>query len=291
MTDANSVPNIVHWAYDADTEPARLVAGEGNYYLRLGAYDSSTEPAEANIAHGGYAEGIFFYTSGIYSLRATKSWFQTVGGQVQRTIQSGNLEYVNEGGSLSITTTEGAVGITASGTIEIQSSQDTTGHDGNVTIKIDAGDYDVYFTQYTYYKETDYDEKTILGYNHKTNVGAYSTTCAGPYITTSIALDLAYSSFSLYATGVEVSSKVYGRSLDALKYSLTQLLSLSVSATERKSVTIDSELSYLKFENIGWKTEDGMAAYNTHLAEVKAERLKQESQAAAMDGAGVDLNA
>lgn len=255
--------NIVHWSPEPATQPTQLGAGE--HYLRLGAYVPVVEPADADISYGGHAQGIFFYTSGIFSLKATKDWHQTVNGPVKRTIKTKDFEYTNETGDVSITVSSGKVDITAKEDIVFESAQSTP-NDTDNTITIEANSNNVYFIQGKYEKVTDKDHKIITGANHKTNIGVYLTTCSGANTTVSAAVDLSYSTFSVFTTGMEITAKGLALGLEQTKNTLTFTFAFTLSYLEAKKVYLDEELAWVKNETRAFRYVGTLSDFRSNQA-------------------------
>lgn len=230
------------------------VALADDHYFRLGAYVPTQEPSGANI--GG--QGIYFYTSGKYSLKSTAALHQAVAGPVTRVVQTEDLTYTNEDGNLSITVSEGAVKIAAEGAVHISSAQETS--DDSTTITIDAGDKDVYFRQGKYYKlMTNYEEKIVEAFNHKTNIGLLITTHIGAGVTASLTCELTYSTFSISTTAMEVSVKGIALSYESDKSTLALASTESTTLIEGKKVVVDEEFCWIKNETKRFRFTKGIS--------------------------------
>ena len=252
------MPHIQYWSPGAGSTHTSL--GNDDHYLRLGAYVGTQEPADANIAEGDVAQGIYFYTSGKYSLKATLAMHQAVDGPVIRTVKTGDLSHTNNDGSLSITATEGGVTMTAEKKISISSSQDTGDDAAATTITIDAGSNNVYFQQGKYEKTvTDYEEKIVKAYNHKTNIGLLINAHSGAGVTTSVSLELTYSTASVGVTGLEVSTKGIALSYETLKNTFVPLATVSFTLVEGKKVFLDQEFCVVKNETRVFRFTQGIA--------------------------------
>ena len=236
---------LYYWSPGAGSGQTSL--GGDDHYFRLGAYDGAHEPSEADVKEAGTAQGIYFYTSGKYSLKTTGALHQAVEGPVTRTVQTGNLTYTNDGGDLSITLTEGAVTMTAKSDISITSAMNST---TATSIKVDAGtDHDIYYQQALYVKSTKhYEEKMVKGNEHKTNIGFLINAHGGVGYTTSMGLELSYSSFSFGFNLLELSTKGVSFNDEHFKKSFVPLATVSFTVIEGKTVAIDEEYCVLKNE-------------------------------------------
>lgn len=250
---------LYYWA--PGTGNATASTGEGSiavpladdHYFRLGAYVAH-EPSAASIGD----QGIFFYTSGKYSLKSTSALHQAVDGPVTRVVETGDLTYTNEDGNLSITVSEGGVKIAAEEAVHISSSQETSGDE--TTITIDAGDEDVYFRQGKYYKVmTNYEQKIVEAHNHKTNIGLLIATHIGAGLTTSLTCELTFSLFSISTTAVEVSVKGIAFSYEADKNTLALGSTESITLIEGKKVLVDEEFCWIKNETKRFRFTKGIA--------------------------------
>ena len=250
------MPHIQYWSPGAGSTQTSL--GNDDHYLRLGSYVGTQEPADANVAEGGVAQGIYFYTSGKYSLKSTLALHQMVDGPVTRTVKTGDLTYTNADGSLSITATEGGVRMTAEKKISISSAQETS--DDATTITVDAGGDDVYYQQGKYEKTvTDYEEKIVKAHNHKTNIGLLINAHSGAGVTTSVSLELTYSTASVGVTGLEVSAKGVSLSYETLKNTFAPLATVSFTLVEGKKVFLDQEFCVVKNETRVFRFTQGIA--------------------------------
>jgi hypothetical protein len=268
--------DIHYWSPGDASNGATL--GSDDHYLRLGGYVAAAEPGAANIAVDGVAQGIFFYTSGKYSLKSTEAAHIAVSGPVDRTVKSGDLAYANERGNLSITTAKGGIEITASGTIHIAAKQVTT--DDSKSITIDAGKHDIYFIQGKYTKETSKDQdKIVEAHNHKTNIGVLISSQLGPSDSHSETFEMGYTTLSTGFTVAECSAKGLTFGFENNKSSLTLVGALGVLLLDSKKVFLDEEFSCVKNEKLSFKIEDGLAGARRELA-TAWQRLTHSSQRA-----------
>jgi hypothetical protein len=257
--------HLYYWSPGAATAPTKL--GNDDHYFRLGEYIKTQEPASADIAEGGLAEGIFFYTSGKYSLKATQAMHQEVDGPVVRTVETGDLTYTNEDGDLAITVEEGGVTMTAEGSIEITAKQKTS---TATTIEIYAGSNDVYYIQGQYLKEvTVFQSKLIRAHNHKTNIGLLISTHGGVGATSSLSCEITYSSFSVGFTAVEVSAKGIAMSFETNKNSMTMFRADTYSLIDGKKVFLDEEFCVFKNETRAFRFTQGIAKARKNMSEIK----------------------
>ena len=260
---------MAHFFYwSPGDESSNQSLGKDDHYLRLGEYIPMQEPASANISKDGAAQGIFFYTSGKYSLKATLAMHQSVDGPVTRTVQTGDFTYTNEDGNMAITAAKGGVTIHAEGSIHLSAKQETS--DDTTTITVNAGKKDIYYIQGKYEKSVDvYEEKMVEAHNHKTNIGLLINAHAGLGLTTSITCEMTYSSFSVGFTASEISVKGIAMSWEANKNSMIMATSLTYCLVEGKKVFLDEEFCVIKNETRVFRFTQGIAQARKNLAEVR----------------------
>jgi hypothetical protein len=260
---------MAHFFYwSPGEESSNQSLGSDDHYLRLGEYIPMQEPVSANISEGGAAQGIFFYTSGKYALKATLAMHQSVDGPVNRTVQTGDFTYTNEDGDLSITTAKGGVKINAEESIHLSAKQETT--DDATTITVNAGKKDVYYIQGKYEKTVDYyEEKMVEAHNHKTNIGLLINTHAGVGMTTSVTCEMTYSSFSVGFTAREISVKGIALSWETSKNSMIMASSLTYCLIEGKKVFLDEEFCVIKNETRLFRFTQGISKARQNQVEVR----------------------
>jgi hypothetical protein len=244
--------SIYYWS--PGSASGQTILGADDHYLRLGEYIAAQEPSEA----GDGGQGIFFYTSGKYSLKSTGALHLAVDGPVVRTVETGDLTYTNADGDLSITATEGGIKVTAKESIHITSLQDGDG----TTITVDAGDNDVYYQQGKYQKQvTTFESKTTRAHNHKTNIGVLVNTHVGVATTTSVTLELTYSSLSVGIAGAEIAFKGIALSWESTKRSLVPISTVSFTWIEGKTVFVDEEFCVFKNEFRWFRFTNGIGKF------------------------------
>jgi hypothetical protein len=260
-------PQIFYWSPGAATAPTAL--GSDDHYFRLGAYVPSQEPSAAGV--GG--EGIFFYTSGKYTLKSTAGLHARVNGPVTRTVQTGDWTYTNDGvmaaaepAALSVTATEGAVTMTAKESISISSAMETS--DATTSIEVEAGEsgteYDVYYQQGEYYKfMTEYEEKMVKAHAHKTNIGLLINNHAGVGTTTSLTFELSFTTLALDFTGMDVAVTGIAINLESNKGNIAWR-TMSFTLIEGKKVFLDEEFCGVKNETKMVRFKQGFTNFYTN---------------------------
>jgi hypothetical protein len=262
-------PQIFYWSPGGATAPTAL--GADDHYFRLGAYVPSQEPSAAGV--GG--EGIFFYTSGKYTLKSTAGLHAAVNGPVTRTVETGDWTYTNDGATasggtplanFSITAEEGAVKMTAKDSISIASSMETT--DDSTSIAVEAGatgtEKDVYYQQGEYFKfMKEYEEKLVNAHAHKSNIGLLINNHLGVGTTTSLTFELSYTSLALDFTGMDVSVTGLAINIESNKGNIAWR-TMSFTLIEGKKIFLDEEFCGVKNETKWVRFKQGFTNFYTN---------------------------
>lgn len=270
--------DIYYWSPGDSSNQGTL--GTDDHYLRLGAYQVVVEPKEAGIEANGVPQGIFFYTSGKYSLRSTAALHIAVDGPVQRTVKTGNMDYTNLHGNLEIVAEEGGIEITAEEAITITANETTQ---SVTTIEIESGDNDIYYIQGKYNKTVDhYQEKMVEANNHKTVIGLTITTQSGLSLTHSDTFELGYTSFSFGLTLIEIAAKGISATLELNKNSFTAITAVSFLLLDSKADILDEEFCYIKNEVKSVRFVTGILKSRKYLIKTVGELLGVDSCAGTM---------
>ncbi|POF33773.1 hypothetical protein [Roseibium marinum] len=242
------------------------------HYLRLGAFEGQWEPDSVNIEDGsGNAQGIYFHTAGQYTQKATGCYYQAVNGPVKRTIESEDYTYTNTGGDYDATT-QGGVKIRARNSVSVSSSEVTPDDETHTSIKIDAGDKDVYYKQGKYNKETTtYKKKIVKAHSHKTNIGPVVKTHGGTGVHTYVSFELGYKTMSVGIKVSEVSFKGLSLSMGGTKNGMTLYTSVGFYVIDSKKVWLDEEFSCVKNEVKTFRFTGGIAQAWKYLGAVRSE--------------------
>ena len=271
--------HIFYWSPGAATQPSSL--GTDDHYFRLGVYVGGQEPGEANVG----AEGIYFYTSGKYSLKSTDALHMEVVGPVTRTVETGDWTYSS--GDLSITATEGAVTMTAKENIDVNSDMTTVGSDDTTSITISGGatgkEYDVYLQQAVYVSTTtEYEEKIVNAHAHKTNIGILLNTHAGAAITNSFTFELSFSSFGLSIVLAEIVTTGVAINIENIKQG-EAIGTMSFTFYEGKKILVDEEYCGYKNEFKNFRLVNGLTGFGTTMCDLITSGFDLEDNAVKAD--------
>jgi|GEM_PF-2884293 len=285
--------NISYWGPDDNTQTTADLSKNG-HYLRLGTYDGSVEPGSANIKDSdGNAQGIYFWTTGKYTMKVAYNVYQEIAKDVTRTIQSGNYDYTNSTGTYDITLSDGGVHIESENKISIKSDHITSEKAPGelyTSITFQANDHDLYFQQAGYAKYVDErKESTTEGITHKTNIGVVVKIYGAAGLQN-------YSSFGLSVCGGTIGAKVAEASTSGVSFALYGIKNSLVFMSKWGLTLVPSQIVWLHEEYCVFKNEFKFHRFETKfneteakLAELVQASIDSEDEVASMEAEAVEV--
>jgi len=258
--------NVVYWANSGNGDS--LSDLDDTHYLRLGTYDAGNgEPEAAEKKLNDVAEGVFFYTTNVFSMKSTDAYHQEVSGPVKRKIESGSYTYENSGGDFSVDTAEGGISLKASKKVSIVSTENND-DTSNPSIHIDAGSSrDIFITCNHYYKETDERKtKTVKADYYKSNLVIVVKTALSVALSTTSVMAIGYKSGSVGVRLGENSNKAVGVSFYGSKSTLVPTNKIGIYFIDKKKTVLDEEYCFFKNETKLLKVDKGWADFKSKKA-------------------------